>query len=177
MKAVLYTYRLLITLALVILVSDQVTKFLIVQWLPEGTYHQGTLNEPVVVIPNFFYIVHITNDGAAWGLFEGYTTILGLLGLVAIGFIIGFRKSLHLERPLMQVCFGLLIGGILGNMIDRFVYGHVVDFLDFHFGTYRYPSFNIADSGITVGVAIYVIATLFEGRGTSASSPQPDRPQ
>jgi signal peptidase II len=64
----------------------------------------------------------------------------------------------------MQVAFGLLVGGIIGNMIDRFAYGHVVDFLDFHFGTYRYPSFNIADCGITVGVVLYILATFLDGR-------------
>ena len=60
----------------------------------------------------------------------------------------------------MQISFGLLCGGIVGNLIDRLAYGHVVDFLDFHFGSYVYPTFNIADSGIVIGVGIYFIRNL-----------------
>jgi signal peptidase II len=63
----------------------------------------------------------------------------------------------------VQVCFGLLCGGIAGNLLDRVVYGHVVDFLDFHFGSYIYPTFNIADSGIVCGVALYILFSLRPG--------------
>jgi signal peptidase II len=157
-------YRLLLVVALLVLVFDQLTKLVIVEWLPVGTYFVGSSLPPVEVIPGFFYLVHITNKGAAWGMFEGYTLVLGLFGLIALYMIFHYRSALGLKRPLMQVAFGLLVGGIIGNMIDRFAYGHVVDFLDFHFGTYRYPSFNIADCGITVGVVLYILATFLDGR-------------
>ena len=157
-------YRLLFVVAMLVLIFDQLTKLLVVEWLPVGSYFSGSVLPPVEVIPGFFYLVHITNKGAAWGMFEGYTLILGLLGVVALYFIFHYRSALGLKRPLMQVAFGLLIGGIIGNMIDRFAYGHVVDFIDLHFGTYRYPSFNIADSGITVGVVLYILATFLDGR-------------
>ncbi|MDP0496467.1 MAG: signal peptidase II [Verrucomicrobiota bacterium JB024] len=162
----LHPYRLLLVVALLVLVFDQLTKLIIVEWLPVGTYFVGSSLPPVKVIPGFFYLVHITNKGAAWGMFEGYTLVLGLFGLIALYMIFHYRSALGLKRPLMQIAFGLLVGGIIGNMIDRFAYGHVVDFLDFHFGTYRYPSFNIADCGITVGVVLYILATLLEGRST-----------
>jgi signal peptidase II len=60
----------------------------------------------------------------------------------------------------VQTCFGLLCGGILGNLVDRLLHGHVVDFLDFRFGSYIYPTFNIADSGIVVGVLLYLIVSF-----------------
>ncbi len=176
MKSPLLAYRRLWSIAIVILVLDQATKLAIDGWLPLNTYHAYSgPQEPVEVIPGFFYIVHIVNKGAAWGIFAGYTQILALLGLVAIGAIFFFREALGLKRPFMQVAFGLLIGGIIGNMIDRLAYGHVVDFLDFHFGSYRYPAFNIADCGITIGVGLYLIATLLEGK--QADTPPPASPK
>jgi signal peptidase II len=62
----------------------------------------------------------------------------------------------------VQISFGLLCGGILGNLVDRLLDHHVIDFLDFHFGGYTYPTFNVADSGICVGVAIYLLHSLFQ---------------
>jgi signal peptidase II len=61
-----------------------------------------------------------------------------------------------LQEAKSQVCFGLLCGGIVGNVIDRLRYGHVIDFIDLHFGSYAYPSFNVADSGICIGVLLYL---------------------
>jgi len=171
MKSKLLPYRTLWLIAIGILVLDQATKLAISDWLPLGTYSEYGPREPVEVIPGFFYLVHIVNKGAAWGIFAGHTEILGLLGLVAVGVIFCFRKALGLQRTFMQIIFGLLIGGILGNMIDRFAYGHVVDFFDFHFGTYRYPAFNIADCGITIGVGLYIIATLLEGKKAGKQPP------
>lgn len=152
-------YRRLWIIAVVVLVLDQLTKLWVVEALPASPY----INDGITVIPGFFHIIHVYNKGAAWGMFAGYAYVLALLGVVALAAIFYFRKQLELHRPFVQVIFGLLIGGIIGNMIDRFAYGHVVDFLDFHFGNYRYPTFNIADCGITVGVALYVILTLVEG--------------
>lgn len=146
--------------ALSFLIADQATKLWIMANVAEGTYWFHSALPPIEVIPGFFYIVHIYNPGAAWGIFSGYGFILALLGIVALGFIYCMRREFGLEKPLMQYAFGMLTGGIIGNMIDRFRYDHVVDFLDFHFGNYRYPAFNIADCGITVGVAIYLIASL-----------------
>lgn len=154
------SYARLWILAAIVLVLDQATKLWILNAIPYGANpYEGGM---IAVIPGFFYIIHANNDGAAWGMFAGWPYALGVLGGVALAAIYFFRKQLELHRPLVQIIFGLLIGGIIGNMIDRFAYGHVVDFLDFHFGSYRYPTFNIADSGICVGVALYVILTLID---------------
>jgi signal peptidase II len=82
---------------------------------------------------------------------------LALATLVAIFF---WRSALGLRDRLAQICFGLLCGGIVGNLTDRLLHGHVIDFIDLHFGTYVYPTFNVADSGICVGVILYLWQSL-----------------
>ena len=148
-----------------ILIVDQLSKLWILQLLPNGSYFLDSVNKPIVVIPHFFYIVHIKNPGAAWGILAGFTVWLAALGFIALVLLFVFRKELQLHRNIMQYAFGLLTGGIIGNMIDRIAYGSVIDFLDFHFGTYRYPAFNVADCGITIGVAIYIIACFWPEKG------------
>jgi len=154
-------YRLLIISATVIFLLDQLTKAWIFNNLPLGSYFYP---DSIEVIEGFFYIVHIGNEGAAWGMFAGNSGWLALFAIVALYGIYKIRHTLELDRRIMQLSFGLLIGGIIGNLVDRLVHGHVIDFLDFHFPfqipwimpTGRYPSFNIADSGIVVGVIIYI---------------------
>jgi len=154
-----FCYKRLFVIAAVVLVLDQLTKWWILNKLPASPH----VEDGITVIPGFFYIIHVYNEGAAWGMFAGKAYILGLLGFVALGAIFFFRRQLELHKPFVQIIFGLLVGGIIGNMIDRFAYGHVIDFLDFHFGTYRYPTFNVADCGITIGVGLYIILTVIEG--------------
>lgn len=167
-------WRLSVT-AFIVLLLDQLSKTWVANRIPEGTFVIGPETPPYTVIEGFFYIVHVGNPGAAWGIFEGYGMALAILGIFSVIGILIFRKHFELHRPLMQYAFGMLIGGIIGNIIDRLRFGHVVDFLDFHFGNYRYPSFNVADSGITVGVAIYVLAGLFEWKKEIASAAQKRR--
>ena len=146
-------YRWLLVLALGVFVLDQVTKFLIVANLPTGTYGPP---RHIEIITGVFNLVHVGNTGAAWSLFAGKSTLLALLALTTLAAIFFWRRSLGLRLLPVQIGFGLLCGGIVGNLLDRLVYGHVIDFLDFHFGNYIYPTFNIADSGICVGVGIYL---------------------
>jgi len=150
-------YRLFWWLAIATLVLDQLTKFWIVHTLPFPSYGPGRW---IPVIEGFFHLVHVGNTGAAWSLFTGKSTLLAMLAIITLVAIYYWRRSLGLKQRWMQLSFGLLCGGIMGNLIDRLAYGHVVDFLDFHFGDYVYPTFNVADSGIVVGVIIYFIWTL-----------------
>ena len=137
--------------------------------MPLDSYFYPHDEHVIEVIRNFFYIVHIGNEGAAWGMFAGHGEVLALFALVALAAIYKFRHSLELYRIPMQFAFGLLIGGVLGNLVDRLVHGHVIDFLDFHFPftipwvlpTGRYPSFNVADCGIVIGVFTYIILSFF----------------
>ena len=164
MSKVLY-YRLFM-IAGVILVLDQITKILVQYSIPfESSYFAP---DRVTIIEDFFYLVHIGNKGAAWGMFSEYSGVLTLLSFAVLLFIFCFRKQLELHRGTVQIAFGLLIGGILGNLIDRIRVGHVIDFIDIHlpftlpyilpFG--RWPAFNIADSAIVVGMLFYLLLSL-----------------
>lgn len=146
-------YRLLLALALVIFALDQVTKLWIIERLPLGSYGPG---ESITVIPGFFYLVHVGNTGAAWSMLTGKSTLLAAIAIITLAGIYFFRSTLGLRDRLAQVAFGLLCGGIVGNLVDRIQHQHVVDFLDFHFGSYVYPTFNVADSAICVGVVLYL---------------------
>lgn len=150
-------YRLFWIVALVVYALDQLTKGWIVAQLEYPTYGPPF---HIPVIPGFFNLVHVGNTGAAWSVFSGYGHWLALLALATLLAIFLWRRALGLAHRLPQLCFGLLCGGTVGNLTDRLRYGHVIDFLDFHFGDYIYPSFNVADMGIVCGVALYVIWSL-----------------
>jgi signal peptidase II len=150
-------YRLLLALGLATLAADQVSKAWIAARLPFPTY-----GEPgaIRIVPDFFYLVHVGNTGAAWSLFTGRSTLLAILAAATLVAIAFWRHALGLRARVVQVSFGLLCGGIAGNLLDRLRHGHVIDFLDFHFGSYTYPTFNLADTGICVGVGLYLIYSL-----------------
>ncbi|HEX3728911.1 MAG TPA: signal peptidase II, partial [Opitutaceae bacterium] len=112
------------------------------------------------IIPGFFDLIHVGNTGAAWSLFTGRSVALAVLAAATLVAIFLGRGALGLPAARAQVAFGLLCGGIAGNLVDRLARGHVVDFLDFHFGRYTYPTFNVADSAICVGVAWYLFYSL-----------------
>lgn len=150
-------YRWLLGLAAGIFALDQATKLWIAATLPFNTY--GAPGH-IEIVPGFFHLVHVGNTGAAWSLLSGQSSLLALLALVALAAIFWFRHHLGLALLPVQISFGLLCGGILGNLLDRLRLGHVVDFLDFHFGSYIYPTFNVADSGIVCGVILYVLLNL-----------------
>ena len=150
----IWSYRKLLVIALIVLIADQLSKQAIVATLPYPTY--GAEHGAITVISNFFYIVHVGNTGAAWSMFSGQSLLLAVFALVTLIAIFFWRRALGLQESRSQICFGLLCGGIVGNVIDRLRYGHVIDFIDLHFGSYAYPSFNIADSGICIGVVLYL---------------------
>lgn len=147
-------YRLLWCLALAVFVLDQVTKIWINARMPLGTYGPPG---GITVIEGFFYLVHVGNTGAAWSILSGKSGFLAVLAFVTLGAIFIWRRELGLRDTIVQLAFGLLCGGIVGNLVDRMLHGHVIDFLDFHFGSYVYPTFNFADAGICIGVGIYLI--------------------
>jgi signal peptidase II len=158
-------YRILFVAAFLVFVLDQITKAWIFFNLDLDSYNPP---DSIALIDGFFYIVHIGNEGAAWGMLSGYGGLLAVFALIALFAIYLLRDTLELHRKSMQYAFGLLAGGILGNMSDRLVHGHVIDFLDFHFPftipwlipTGRYPSFNIADCGIVIGTILYLILSV-----------------
>ncbi|MGA2690829.1 MAG: signal peptidase II [Opitutaceae bacterium] len=151
-------YRRLLTIAASVLVADQATKAWIAARLPFNTY--GEAAGAIPVVRGFFYIVHVGNTGAAWSVFSGRSIVLASLAAATLVAIFIGRRALGLVASKAQACFGLMCGGITGNLVDRITRGHVVDFLDFHFGTYIYPTFNVADSAICAGVVLYALYSL-----------------
>lgn len=146
-------YKWLLVLTALVFLLDQLSKLWILRALPLGAYYPP---DAIVIVPDFFHIVHLGNTGAAWGMFQGMSHWLALLAGAALVAIFLFRRYLNLHLLPVQITFGLLSGGIAGNLIDRARHGYVVDFLDFHFGTFTWPAFNIADAGICVGVILYL---------------------
>jgi signal peptidase II len=159
-------YRLFWMLGLSVFGLDQLSKVWVAMTIPfdGANYHL----HPVTVIDGFFYLIHVGNTGAAWSLFSGQTTLLALIALLTLVGIYYWRRALELNQAPVQLAFGLLCGGIIGNLLDRVLHGHVIDFIDLHFGDYIYPTFNVADAGICVGVTIYLIHSLRQ-------SPLPDQ--
>jgi signal peptidase II len=150
----------------VFFVLDQVTKQMIANRLPFGSYGPGAHIE---IFPGLLNLVHVGNTGAAWSMFAGQSLWLALLAGVTLVAMFFWRHTLGLGQPVAQPAFGLLISGILGNLVDRLAHGHVIDFLDFHFGSYTYPTFNVADSAICVGVFWYILWSLRQ------PAPQPEK--
>ena len=152
----IHAYRLLWTLALLVFMADQLSKLWVVSRIPFDPGHTHAPLAEIEIIPGFFYFIHVGNTGAAWSILSGKSTLLAMLALGTLVAIFFWRRSLGLHLRPVQLSFGLLCGGIVGNLLDRLAYGHVIDFIDLHFGDYIYPTFNIADSGICVGVVIYL---------------------
>ena len=133
------------------LAADQVSK----HWIHSNLSKQDSIE----VIKDFFWIVHVHNYGAAWGILSGYGWLLSLLAFAALLGIYLYRRTLNLENAYLQWVFGLLCSGIVGNLVDRLRLGYVIDFLDFLLGSYHWPAFNVADSAIFCGVAMYLVHT------------------
>jgi signal peptidase II len=135
----------------VIIGLDQLVKFFIVQNIE--MYGQ------VPVISGFFYLTYIRNSGAAWSMLQnGRIFFLIMIPLVAAVLVYFLRKS---EHRLLRLALSFILGGAVGNYIDRVAAGSVVDFLQFHFGSYIFPNFNVADTFVVVGTFILAYYLLF----------------
>ncbi|MDD2708460.1 MAG: signal peptidase II [Verrucomicrobiae bacterium] len=136
-------------LGILVFILDQASKQMALAHL--------AFHEPVPVIPGFFNLTLLTNTGAAWGIMRDKGLWLTLLAAGALLFLILNRRSFIQNCAIQATAYGLLLGGIAGNLTDRLVYGHVVDFLDFRFAGWPWPAFNLADSAICCGVGLYLL--------------------
>jgi signal peptidase II len=149
----------LILVSGIVVLADQVTKQIIMASL--------ALHESIVVIGNFFNITHVLNPGGAFGFFATQSDMvrklvfLVLSSVVAL-FILWFYKRVAGTHVFLSWGLALIFGGAVGNLIDRFRFGHVVDFLDFYIGTAHWPAFNVADSAISVGMAVLIYHVVFK---------------
>jgi len=149
-------YHLLISVAVVLF--DRLAK-----WIVERNID---LHDNITVIPGFFHLTHVENRGAAFGLFaespsEWKAAVLVLFSLVALVVVSALLWKNSHAMTSTGVGLALILGGAVGNLWDRLLSGHVVDFLDFYLGSYHWPAFNIADSAIVVGALLLVAEILF----------------
>jgi signal peptidase II len=123
------------------------------------------LNDKIEVLGNFFILTSIRNRGAAFGILQEQRWLFILITLVVVaGIVWYFQKSYRTGSRLMLTALAMIMGGAVGNFLDRAFYGEVVDFLQFNFGSYTFPIFNLADTGICVGVALVILDSLLAGK-------------
>lgn len=141
-------HRRFIALAILIVAFDQITKVILRETLSLGDREW---------LAEFFAFSHIANDGGAFGIFGGQNTVLAVSAVVAIGVVAIYYFFPPMDHWLIRSGLALILGGAVGNLLDRIYQGHVTDFIDF----IHFPAFNVADAAINVGVAAIVIALLF----------------
>lgn len=147
-------------LGLVVLVLDQISK-----WVALDLF--GEAPRIIEVLP-FFNLVLVWNQGISFGLFGGSNAVGAwvLVGLAVVISAILVRWMIKAETRITALGLALIVGGAVGNVIDRVRFGAVVDFLDFHAWGYHWPAFNVADSAITIGAAALILESLFSGPET-----------
>lgn len=150
--------------AALIIITDQLTK----AWL-ERTVSMGSSYAPIPALDPYFMLVHWGNTGAAFGLLQGVGGLFATIALIIIVAVVAFSKQLPIETWGARLSLGLILGGAIGNQIDRIRIGHVTDFLLFQVPVgdrfYQWPAFNVADSSIVVGGILLAIVMLWvEGK-------------
>lgn len=143
-------------ISILVFLIDIITKQIVVHFLKEG--------QSILLIPNFFSFTYAKNTGVAFSLLEGNIPFIIIMTVVVIGVIVSCLKEVK-KRWMDIVGYGLILGGAFGNLFDRIVYGYVIDFLDFDIFGYHFPIFNLADSGIVIGVILLCVASILESRG------------
>ena len=134
-----------------IILADLWTKWLVVKRID--------LHEAISVIPNFFQIVHVRNTGAAFGIGANAASklvplLLNFGAIAVFGVVVVYALRSAVTDRVLQTGLHLILGGAIGNLLDRFRFGYVVDFLDVYVGTHHWPAFNVADSAICIGIGL-----------------------
>lgn len=149
----------ILAVALAVVAADQLTKAVVVRLLDRW--------DERVIVDGFFKLVHWGNTGAAWSLFHGNNGWLALVSVLALVILLIARNKFELGAPSGQIAYGAVLGGILGNLVDRLRVGHVIDFLYFYIRPrggegqeLGFPAFNVADTAICLGVFALVWMSL-----------------
>ncbi len=139
---------------------DQFTKYLVQRRFYVGDFTQ--------VVPHLLDFHYVRNTGAAWGMLAGFSHWLVVVSLLMLVVLVVFRRSIMTDSLVHRLATALMIGGIVGNLIDRVRLGYVVDFIDFYWldrtGPHHFPAFNIADSAICLGVGLYILTQVLPRR-------------
>ena len=147
-KTNIYSY------AVIVLMLDQIIKVIVSNHLTEFKEYS--------IIKNFFYLCYVHNKGAAFSILQNQKYLLILIALIALVLIDKYITSLEESPVLEQVSYSLIIGGIIGNLLDRIFYSSVIDYLLFKFGSYNFPIFNLADACIVIGVVLLIVVSIKE---------------
>jgi signal peptidase II len=146
-------------LSLPLYLFDQITKWLVLRYIP--------LEGMQVIVPDFFALVHVTNDGAAFGSFKNNNLFFIILSCVAFVFVFALIVRRRSPDVLRDLSLALLLAGIMGNLTDRFLHGHVIDFVlvDLHVPfAHPWPAFNVADSCIFIAVFCFITHSFKQSR-------------
>lgn len=142
----------ILPISLLLVVIDQVVKILVISKM--------ALQQSIQVINNFFNITYVRNTGAAWSILSGNVLLLIMISIIALGVIYYYLIIDKELKKIHIVSYSMLIGGIIGNLIDRVVHGYVIDYLDFKIFNYNFPIFNIADTLIVISIIIIGISLI-----------------
>jgi len=150
-------YRLTLIVSGLVLVLDQITKILVDKMMP--LYHS------IEIIPNFAALTYLRNTGAAFGILAGERSVYRIVffvavSVIALGCILYLLKLTRSEKKLTLVSLSLILGGAVGNMVDRLRLGEVIDFILLHYYDLHWPAFNVADSAISVGVVLLLVQMI-----------------
>jgi signal peptidase II len=143
-------------ISVLVIILDQASKWWIVRHMD--------LYQSIPVITNFFAITSHRNRGAAFGILQNQQWLFIVVTVCVVAAIIYFLIKAKKETMLTRISLSLILGGAIGNLVDRIRTGEVVDFFHFQFGTYQFPIFNVADSAICIGVTLFVLATFFASK-------------
>jgi len=138
-------YITVFSIAFIIILIDQITKFLIKINLQ--------LNQNIPIIKNIFHLTYVHNFGAGFGILQQQKLVLIFISIIVIGLIFYYLDRIKEKEIFLQIVVGFILGGTIGNLIDRLAYGFVIDFLDFQI----WPVFNLADSFVTIGVVGLIV--------------------
>jgi signal peptidase II len=156
--------KFILLLSLPLYALDQITKWFVLRHVhPE---------DPRVVIPDFFNLVNVTNTGAAFGSFRNNNTFFIVLSCIALVLILALLLRRRSPDALRDISLALLLAGVMGNLTDRFIHGHVIDFLlfDLHIPlAHPWPAFNVADSCICIAVVCFVIDSFRQNKEKTKS--------
>ena len=139
----------IIILSILFIIIDQLSKIIVVNNL--------TNNKSIEVIKSFFYLTYTNNKGAAFSILTGRRILLILVALIVIGVLIYYVRKNKIEGKVNKIALSLVIGGSIGNLIDRILRGAVIDFIDVKMIGYNFPIFNLADTFIVIGVFLLII--------------------